>query len=477
MPVFKGIVNFLFRRKKMKRFWLILLSLGLITAFSTSALALDVKFSGSFYAAGMYLDKTSLAKSVASTDNVSTAFYFQRLRLQTDFVVSPGLTLVTRLDAMERIWGGNRSATGTTLDIDSAGTRAENENIAFDWAYIDYVSPIGIFDVGIMNDGKTGTIFGDSYLPAGRIKYSLPLGAFTLNADITKVKDQSYSAVTTTTAFTDGDQDKYGLEGMYKWTNGLAGMKVTYYNYADKSPGTSPAGNYKKQYFLFTPYAIFKIGPVDIQAELNYATGSLKKYGDGVIGLDVKLENLNAFIDATVTLGPIYFGGAFAYISGDDPATTDKQEGGTATGGRDWNPCLIMFNYYDRTYWVGPLNGYGVGNAGTSSTSGYGMGTDSLAATAPGAWFGQGRVGVRPIAQLDILASVSYAQADKKPAVALNNAFGWEIDVTGTYKITNNLSYMLGVGYWFVGDYYKGASNYNELRDNYMLINKLTLTF
>ncbi len=46
----------------MKRFWLVLLSLGLIVAFSTSAMAVDVKFSGEYYAAGMYLDKTTLLK-------------------------------------------------------------------------------------------------------------------------------------------------------------------------------------------------------------------------------------------------------------------------------------------------------------------------------------------------------------------------------------------------------------------------------
>ena len=92
----------------MKRFWFILLSLGLITAFSTSAMALDVKFSGEFYAAGMYLDKTNLKKDSGS-DGISTAFYYQRLRLRTDFVVSPGLTLTTRFDAMERAWGAPRS--------------------------------------------------------------------------------------------------------------------------------------------------------------------------------------------------------------------------------------------------------------------------------------------------------------------------------------------------------------------------------
>jgi hypothetical protein len=38
----------------MKRFWLVLLSLGLVAAFSTQALAVDVKFSGEYFAAGMY---------------------------------------------------------------------------------------------------------------------------------------------------------------------------------------------------------------------------------------------------------------------------------------------------------------------------------------------------------------------------------------------------------------------------------------
>ena len=103
-----------------------------------------------------------------------------------------------------------------------------------------------------------------------------------------------------------------------------------------------------------------------------------------------------------------------------------------------------------------------------------------IVGTAPGmtnAWFLQGRAGVRPIAALDIMASLSYAQADKKPLGVINDLYGWEVDVTGTYKLTNNLSYMLGVGYLFTGDYYKGASNTNRVNDNYLLINKLTLTF
>ncbi|MCK7505196.1 MAG: hypothetical protein MZV70_14655 [Desulfobacterales bacterium] len=46
----------------MKRFWVVLLALGLIAAFSTTVFAVDLKFSGEYYAAGMYLDKTTLHK-------------------------------------------------------------------------------------------------------------------------------------------------------------------------------------------------------------------------------------------------------------------------------------------------------------------------------------------------------------------------------------------------------------------------------
>jgi len=372
---------------------------------------------------------------------------------------------------MERIWGGARSAVGSTADIDSAGTRAENENIAIDWAYVNYVSPIGTFEVGYMNYGATGTIFGNSSYPAGRIKYlSNPINdSININADITKVKDQSYSAVNPSAVWTDADNDAYAIEGTYKWKDGKAGMKIIFYDYAATRPdisATPPSAtyNYKKNYFLFTPYAIAKIGPVSVQAEFNYATGDAKKYDQDGIASDVKLENVSGWIDATANLGMAYVGGTVAYVSGDDLGTADKQEGGTLTGGVDWNPCLILFNNDVITYWKGGISGYDSSAAGGIMKN---------------AWFAQGRVGVKPVPQLDAMLSVSYAKADKKPLGFLGDSYGWEVDVTGTYKITNNLSYMLGIGYLFTGDYYKGinAGGTNEVVDDYMLINKLTLNF
>jgi hypothetical protein len=452
----------------MKRFWLVMLSLGLVLAFSASAMAVDVKFSGSFYAAGMYLDKTNFLKNVPTdgydhigpTDaGISTAFYYQRLRVQTDFIVSPGLKLVTRFDAMERIWGGIRSEVGAG-DSQSAGTRAENENIAFDLAYVEYASPIGIFHVGYIHDYLWGTAFGDSDANGGGtggIEYILPIGNFVVGGEIYKEADKSYSAVTGSNQ-TDKDWDKYCLWGVYNINKDInVGLLYAYVRNAmyraDPIPSLTTA-------HIFEPYVKAKIGPVSVEAELQYAFGNTKSE-DLVLSNDVSISSLAVYVNAVADFGMFYGGGTFAYISGDDPSTSDKAEGGFLNGGADWNPCLIMFNQ-DITYWAGAIPGYS-GTANSSAMS--------------NAWFGQGKVGVRPIAPLDINASLSYAQADKKPLGVINDLYGWEVDVTGTYKLTNNLSYMLGVGYLFTGDYYKGASNANRVNDNYMLINKLTLTF
>jgi hypothetical protein len=61
--------------------------------------------------------------------------------------------------------------------------------------------------------------------------------------------------------------------------------------------------------------------------------------------------------------------------------------------------------------------------------------------------------------------------------IYVGGTYGTEVDVTGTYKITNYLSYMLGFGYLFTGDYFKCPSGTNKVDDDYLLINKLPLTF
>ena len=450
----------------MKRFWLVLLSLGLIVAFSTSAMAVDVKFSGSFYAAGLYQDKTSLQKD--ATTNMSTAFYYQRLRVKTEFVVSPGLSLVTRFDAMERIWGGARSSPNNSGDMFSSGTRAENENIAFDLAYIQYASPIGLFLVGYMDDGAWGTVFNDNTSPLGKIQWISQFGPVTTIAYIGKFQDNSASFVTTSTS-TDRDIDQFVAAAIYSFKGGSAGLLGKYLR-AAVGRNSGAASFYSNMYFL-VPYAIVQIGPVKIQTEVLYGFGDYQKFENGVAP-NSSLDNWAGWIDAVADFGMVYVGGTVAYVAGDDKGTTTKKEGGVINGGADWNPCLILFNF-DRYYWAGQITG----NAGTATPNTQDSYLSTNASGMTNAWFGQGKVGVKPVPALDIMGSVAVAYADKKPTSVLHNDYGWEVDVTATYKITNNLSYMLGVGYLFTGGYFKGTSDANVTNDDFLVINKLTLTF
>ncbi len=487
----------------MKRLRLFFLSVALVVLFNTSAFAVDVLFSGYFFAAGMYQDRTNFLKDggyhldpgpppgPCFAEGPSTAFYYQMLRVKTEFVFSPGLKLITRFDAMKRAWGASRSASmvsdgmggymGAPLDRGSAGTMAEHENIAFDWAYIEYISPIGLFSVGYQDDGGWGTVFGDSSVPQGMISWFAGTeadgGVF---FQIIKMKERSRTAKNPAFA-SDNDTDKFQTGFFYKWKNKVeVGLLGVYYR--DRSNRLVTEGETKGNIFCLQPYAILQLGPVKLQGEVQYAWGDIKaEVWPGPYGHDLKINNLIGWLDGVVDIKQFYLGGTFAYVAGNDWNkfyTEGQIKGGFLTGGIDWNPTLILFNN-ERQYWAGTMNG----NNLTSSNMNFiaqAFGIDDTGMY--NAWFFQLRGGVRPFEKLDVMATVSYALADSKtlPSMApeaVSNVYGTEIDLIGTYKITNNLSYMMGAGYLFTGDYFKGFDPTAQVRNNYLLINKLTLTF
>jgi hypothetical protein len=428
------------KEEKMKRFWLVLLSLGLVMAFSASVFAADVKF-----------------RSDGSAQGPSTALYYQRLRVNMEFIATPALKMITRFDAMERIWGGARSVPGVAADTDSYGTRAENQNIAFDYAYVQYASPIGLWSVGIMSDGAWGTTFGNNDEPEGKIAYMFVKMPFVVGVQIVKLVDNSkafYNSAPYGTQ-TDVDADKYQAYVIYNFKGGSVGLLGYYSRVAAARPVLVGAGQRKDDLYGALPYVKAKIGPVAIESEFHYQGGT-RSYDTGAA--DEDFASWYGYFDALADFGMFYAGGTIAYVSGDN--TADDEITGNLNAGRDWMPTLIMFNY-DLTNWVGAIPGYG---------------TASMSGPMTNAIFGQLRGGVRPIAALDIMGSISYAQAAKRPAGYAEKDYGVELDLTATYKITNNLSYMLGVGYLFTGDYYK-AGGTTDVEDNFIVLNKLTLTF
>jgi len=309
----------------MKRFWLVLLSLGLIMAFSVSAYAVDVKVSGEYYVAGLNLDK----QFVADVPAPGTAFFYQRLRVGTDFVVSPCLKLVTRFDAMERVWGSDRSIKwsdvygimgisggsstpnplSATFNINNALASEESQNLSFEVAYIDYTSPIGLFQVGYMPDYVWGTIWANRSTgpTAGQIKLTVPVGPVYLVAAYAKEEDHSASAYIPLTDFISGspsstradrDYDSYRVGAIYNFKGSKAEGEVGglfIFNRDASNRGTA-LGGYMTRAYILQPYFKAKIGPVALQGELNYAFGDAMDFEGGMgPGFDVRLDSLSPF--------------------------------------------------------------------------------------------------------------------------------------------------------------------------------------
>jgi hypothetical protein len=473
----------------MKKLLVVLLSLGLIAAFGAAASAQDMKVGGSYYIAGVYDDNPNLADSSVAK---SSAYMYQRVRLQPVFKIAEGLTFTVRMDALEKVIGDTRWRRGTSVGDDTTSSRASvsalpgattglpagtavtvaqkvQESIEFERAYVTFMTGIGQFQVGYQAADEWGTAFGDSGSTKFRILYATALGPVNLLAIYEKVYEADQTAVVVNQGKVDADNNTYALAGIYKQGPMEAGLLYKYYNYAAGFPaaaaamgfGTGRNGTGAAKYSLLAPYMKATFGPVYVEGEVNYFFGKAKKT-ETAGAVDTDLEGLGAYLNAKINLGPAYVGALFGYSSGDDFADATKMKTNPAGGGSSWNPALILMND-DLATWGG---GTVATTAGTSSTTKYNMTLYQLYA------------GFKPMPKLSLDAALTSAKVNKVVVgSAQSKKLGTEFDVTATYKIYDNLSYMVGAGYLWTGDFFKGAAGTTKVDDDYMLMNKLTLSF
>jgi len=524
----------------MKKLWIVLLSLAMVAAFCMPASAVDVKFSGSYYIAGEYYsdldivddgeylgynvipDSYSLNEAtgvITKTDgyddegygsDASTAFFRQRLRIQTEFVVSPGLSLITRFDALEKIWGDQQWTGSRTPyqsrphDSDSIRNAKEQENIEFEQVYIQYMSKVGLWWIGVAPHDFWGTTFGDSTQSEALVQWILPINQnFIIGAKYFKHYENAPNLFggQDSNGAIDADDSAYVGVGIFKTQNIETGLKVVYRqlrqnkdsaDYDAIPPFTKIDG------WLITPYFKGQFGPVNVQAEVEYWNGEVELEGNapfpnyGVIGINmdakdsIDMEFWSFYLDAKVDIGPAWVGGRFIYVTGDEKSlykTDDTFEGSDflnnrafemCWGGVDLKQTLILWNE-DVTNWVGDAWNLGPGIKNAEFYQIYGGYT----------W-----------KDFTFTGALAYAKADETWE-GQDDDYGWELDVTASYKITSNLTYMVGAGYLWTGDYFKYNGVYNfvpvsspdyahgyangpaevDVDDIYVITNKLTLTF
>ena len=430
----------------MKKILTVLMAAALVFAFAMPAAASDLKVSGSFYATGYYEDNNSLGAT-----GPSHALVWQRLRMQPEWQIEEGLKVVARFDALDRRWG--------EADTSVAGS---DDNVDFDLAWVDFNTGIGNFKVGYQSLGLWGTSFADNNWFGGKVAYSTAFGPLAVFVGWEKYTENDI--VNPTQA--DSDKDYYSVAAIYQWEGGQFGATVKYTNDAVNSGATAdPDTGYKEKSYLIAPYLKATFGPVAVEAEFNYLMGDVVKYElSSSTRVDQSLEGLSYYVKGTVNLGPAYVGAQYAYVQGDDQTTSDSEAGQNAGSG--YNPFLILYSD-DCTTWMGNR---GTGNAATDYT-------DNILTNG---YLYQVFGGVTPTEKLSIWAGFGGATADQATtanATYLNDDIGYEFDVTATYKIYDNLSYMIGFGYLWTGDWWKVDDADAKVDDDYVLLHKLSVTF
>ena len=489
----------------MRKFWIVLLSVGLIMAFAMPVLGADVKFSGTYVIQGYYDsnralssdDTTTRATSGDSRQGASISDMWQRLRLQTDFQVAEGLKLTTRADIMERIWGNvNRSAAvnqpfnNSFASLNQESYNQEAENIRFNNVYVSANIFGGLFRAGYQTQTVWGTSFGDSgdlvYGPRLRFDYVTGPWTFIVLHDWYEgTKPNPFNQSSNAGAQVDAQVEAPAAAFIYTWAKGNTGLLIKYVWASTASGATIPSGNdqgVKTRYWLFLPYWKAQFGPVYTEGEVVWRYGKTVMYEDGALfntpttqGIgDVTLNGWSGWATASVDIKPAYVGATFVYVEGDSPATSGSPNTTNTSGqsgGVDFNPCLMLFNY-DEMRWNGGFGNpiYAAQFPANSSTNAAGI---------TNAYIVQGFVGIKPIPKLDVKASVTWAKADKPVTSSgwVSKDYGWEGDLTATYKIYDNLSYMVGFGYLWAGDFWKGTQASGNVSNDYLLTHKLTLSF
>jgi hypothetical protein len=481
----------------MKRLLVVLLSLGLITAFAATASAADVKFGGGYYVVGVYENNPSL-----STSGYSHAFFYQRVRFQPVFSITEGLTFTARMDALEKQWG-NTNWKGGTDDLTSsrrnqglastaaiaavpAGGGAQaaynaavtnktgqkiQENFEFERAYVTFATKLGLFQIGYQNVDNWGTDFGDYSYTRPKAAYSGKFGPMLLSFIYEKLYEADTSLDNPNKV--DADKDTYALTGIYKGKGIETGLMLKYYAYNNKRTATV---GYSQKYNQLSPYVKATVGPLYIEGEATYWFGKYAEY-ETAGNQDVDIDAQSFYLKGRYNIGPAYVGAQFAYASGDNLSDKTKYKTAPTGGGAvAWNPALILMNDWLNTWTEGGSTASSPDAGATTAVSNKKLNTLIYNAF----------VGFNPTPKLNVEAVVTYATVDKKALTrsaagvvteAVSDKLGTEFDVKATYKIYDNLSYMVGAGYLWTGDYFKGSKDSDEIDNNYILLNQLTLNF
>lgn len=419
----------------MKKLFTSFLSAALVVAAAGQVSATALETSGEIRARFWYLDNYVKNKQ-------TTEMWDQRLRLNLVWPVAEGVKVSARADIMEGLWGDNTlvanttgsGATAVTSYAASPNTRPavawDHVNMQFAWPGTPLTFTIGRQDASwgpgmfVKSDNrdrfKVTSKFGDTTVLYTYDKYTEVFGLH----DVASLDDRR--------------QHSFGaISKLAGWNVGLI------YGLVEDETNT----NIDVQLNAIDGYAMGKVGPADIKAEVTVAFGE----NDLAVGTDVDLEGLMAYLGVSLPVGPVTLGLEGAYAAGDDPDTTDTNEGALRMDYQSPFWSVILFNNMD-------YQGFDTQNNFASDFSL----TNAMA--------GKVSVALSPMKGLSVYGAAVYAVRDQV-AAGVDDAMGTELDLVATYAITENVSWTVGGGFLMAGDFY------GDIDDPWGAVSNFTVKF
>ncbi|MCK9230799.1 MAG: hypothetical protein M0Q23_08735 [Syntrophales bacterium] len=422
----------------MRKLLVALFALGLVVAFTAPVYAATVDFTGHYRWQG----KWQYNDEVRSPNSTNQAWMDQRLQVDFTINVAEGLAVKGRFNAMDRVWNGNTTG---AFGADQA------ENIYFRRTYLSARTEYGLFEVGYRSAGTWGTVFADTEADGRpRVFWTAPFGNLTMLALYEKLAENDVGIQSS-----EEDMDAVAVAGIYKLPYGQAGLLYYYIRDMRETAVGFVPGGYDHITQLLSPYFKLTFGDLYLEGQYYYKFGGFD-FADAAIQ-DVDYRGHSWYLYAKYAINQWYVGGQYAFVAGNDGSDPGKNKAGQT--GSDYNPTLLLWN---------DDMGFNLGSYGNTTT-------DAMA----NAWLIQGFVGGNPMPKLHVKAALTYAKAHKTPVAAtlMDKEIGTELDLEASYQIFDNLSWWIGFGYLWTGDWYKANNPANQIDDTWMVMHRLQLDF
>ncbi|MGD9211645.1 MAG: hypothetical protein PVI90_12745 [Desulfobacteraceae bacterium] len=411
---------------------------------ASTVYAVDIETSGKFEVRGSYISNEDGLQG-GDTDAVSYGYYDSELDMNVDLVVSEATKIMLNFEAHDENWmqsGTDGAAVSGEVTDNGDGTYSFDgddldDNIEIKRLYGTHTFTTGtIFEAGLMEGYAFGTDFGNSANGAWILSVAHPLAGIdgTVGLNIQKDTEMGKENSTTEDAEKD-DSDSYYLWGSFNMAGHTIMPRLAYYNDSAYVEDNDDDGMKTME---ITLAAEGTMGPLGYEAEVEYSDNTT----------DVESEEdyslYGVYANLWTEMGNTTLGGLIAYGSYDDDA-------GVGYGfGEDFTPTMFGADFTE----VG-ATGLSEYNAVTLIQL-YGEMTMSEA--------------------LSLFANGTYWMSNSDGNM-WEDATGYEIDLGGAYKITENVKYDVLAAYGQFELDEDAAAGSDDTDAFYRLFHRFTINF